>query len=161
MEVHVRFGTEKDFPFVKELAKECCSYSIHPIRKASLEQVRLTIDQIFDNLSKMWSNLPNHRLLLLEKSDKNERIGYLIFMLDQIEATTGEKQTFLVDTAILPKYWGKSLWKPLFQKAEELARERGNLYLCTTTTTTNPRSLTKNIRFGFHIERYQLVKVLD
>jgi len=153
----VRLGHETDVPVLRDLAKKVWSVNLSPLRASSKDFIETGADQFFGVVAKNKA----FTILILEESDTQEVAGFLILMLDFVEPLTLEKETYFMDVVIDPKYWGKSLWKPLFKRAEEMARERNNGYLLAMITASNERSLATFKSWGFEIERYQVLKRLD
>lgn len=161
MEFQTRLGGSKeDFEFVKKMAIDSCAASIHPDHDVTVESVKKAVDEALTLLAKVAPQIPFLRLLILEIKETGERIGYMIFHVDQQEPTTGEPQAVIQDGAVLPKYQGRLIWKMMMRKAEEIARERGNRYITGFITANNKTSLLLAKRHGFQVERYQVVKKL-
>ncbi len=155
----IRSGTEEDLPFIKKLAVQACETSIPPTRNAPVFKVRASVEQFINMLPQIALTLPL-RTYILEVIKTKEKIGYIILLLNQLEPSTGEKQTIIQDYALLPQYRGKHLWKLLLEKAEEVAIENGNFYLTGLVTISNKASFVTAEKFGFQVERYQVVKKL-
>lgn len=159
MKVAIRVGNANDITFVINLAIETAKYSVTPIRAINQELLAQRIELNLNNLAYNLND-PNLKLLIAE-TDKQETVGYLILLLNNIEATTGEPQAFVVDLAVSEEYWGKFVWRHLLRKAEEIARSEGLSYIAGTISVNNIRSLKTVQKFlGYQIERYQVGKRL-
>jgi ribosomal protein S18 acetylase RimI-like enzyme len=82
-----------------------------------------------------------------------------IILLDEIEASTGEKQAVIFDTAVRKEHRGKYIINALLKKAEDIVRQKGLKYLVGTVSIDNKEALGISLKhLGFTAERVQLVK---
>ncbi len=160
MKFQVRLGTLADLPLIRELVQECALASVPETRKIAPASINAMVDLVLAELKRVWSTASSFKLLLLEDTSNRKIVGYLFLLVNQLEASTGEKQTVVSDMGISPRYRGKVLWKLLLGKAEELARENNDDYLTGMITVSNKASLAIAEKWGFQIERYQMAKPL-
>lgn len=161
METNIRKGSIDDLPFVQKLAIEMAECSIPPTRRAEPEQLAINLSKIISALKNELIKNPKFQLLIAETSC-NQPIGYLILFLNHIDDTTGEAQAFVIDIAVLKKYWGKYVWMHLLKKAEIIAKDNGLKYIAGAVSINNPRMLKTAQKFlGYQIERYQIAKQLS
>jgi hypothetical protein len=160
MGYQVRPGTEEDLPFIKELALWACEFSVSKIRNTPIHKVRACMEQVISMIPQIALSMPLH-FYILEEVETKIKVGYMILLVNQLEASTGEKQTMIQDYALAPQYHGKHLWRLFLLKAEEVALENENFYLSAFITAENKTSLVVAEKFGGQVERYQVTKKLS
>lgn len=81
--------------------------------------------------------------------------------LDQVEGSTGEKQSLIHDLAVEKEYWGKFVVDLLMAEAEVITKKKNLMYIVGEVSTNNRRALIyATRRLGYTTERHQIVKVL-
>ncbi|MDQ7823563.1 MAG: GNAT family N-acetyltransferase [Candidatus Eremiobacteraeota bacterium] len=158
--IMVRPATKDDFAFIEELARESVEYGIPTIREVKGQELRDTMGRAYKNLANLYETQEKILVLLAEDSDKNCRVGYVTLILDEVESSTGEKQTFIQDLAVKKSYWGKYVVHRLIRRAEEETSRRGFRYITGSVAVDNARTVGTAKAMGYAIERYQIVKKL-
>ncbi|MCE1246319.1 MAG: GNAT family N-acetyltransferase [Firmicutes bacterium] len=161
MNIVIRKGKLKDAPFVRKLAVESVVYGIPSTRKIPHEMVReLTAKSLSTLEVDMYR--PDFALIVAEDTDIKRPVGYLMLDLNQVEGSTGEKQSLIHDLAVEKAYWGKFVVDRLMAEAENITRSKGLPYIVGEISADNKRPLIySTTRLGYTVERHQIVKVLE
>jgi len=161
MNIKIRRGKLGDALFVRRLAIESVKFTVPSTRRIPLELVRkYTAESLADLEFAIYS--PDFSLIIAEDLDIKKPIGYLMLDLNQIESSTGEKQSVIHDLAIKREYWGKFVVDMLMAEAENITQKKKLLYIIGEITADNKRPLIyATRRLGYIVERYQIVKVMD
>jgi L-amino acid N-acyltransferase YncA len=156
----IRLATKRDMPFVRALAAHSLRYGIPEGRDVTPGEVAALIEKAYFGLETSYQ--PRADFMVLVAEDEGRLVGYIILDFTQVEAATGEKQTFIVDLAVERTHWGKGTTHRLIEKASELTRARGMKYLVGHVSANNTRTLgIAQDALGFTIERHQIVKRCD
>jgi ribosomal protein S18 acetylase RimI-like enzyme len=157
----IRRGKLKDAPFVRKLAVESVVYGIPSTRKIPPNLVREFTKQSLANLE-FDIYQPNFALIIAEDTDARKPVGYLMLDLNQVEGSTGEKQSIIHDLAVEKPYWGKFVVDRLMAEAENITRGHGLPYIVGEISADNKRPLIYSTkRLGYTVERHQIVKSLE
>lgn len=162
--VAIRTAHINDIAFIRELAAESSRTTIPATRDIDSTEVRLQAQQALANLESVMA-MPQGIIILIAEQRTTEGhpnpLGYIILDFTSIEPSTGERQCFIHDLAVVPAAWGRRVGHLLVEKAEQLAAERGLKYLVGMVSANNRRALLPAQRdLGFEIERFQIVKRL-
>ena len=161
MNIIVRRGKLKDAPFVRRLAIESVIFGIPSTRKIPPELVREFTAKSLANLE-MEMYQPDFIVIVAEDTDAGKPVGYLMLDLNQVEGSTGERQSLIHDLAVERPYWGKFVVDRLMAEAEIITKNKGLSYITGEISANNKRPLIySTTRLGYTIERHQIVKVLE
>ena len=161
MDIRIRRGRLKDLPFVRKLAVESVQYGIPDTRKISLEEVQKHVIQSLEDLEMVLYS-QNFALIIAEDMEIRKPVGYLMLDLNEVEGSTGERQSLIHDLAVDKKYWGAFVVDRLMAEAEDITRRKKLLYIVGEISASNRRPLIYSTRrLKYTIERHQIVKVLD
>ncbi len=157
----IRLARPGDADFIRELACLSILSSLPANRQADPEIARQFVLRSYADLEQTLARDRNLLVLVEEEPKSRELTGYLMIELDQIEPSTGEKQAFMVDIAVLPDRRGRFATARLVKKASALCRARGLKYLVGVVSASNTvaRGLARCL--GFEEERVQIVLRLD
>jgi len=161
MNIEIRKADRKDFPFISELA--LCSYSFGiPSQRLSETVIHETLlREALDELFKYYVTHSDIDILVAFDSEKEERAGYIMVLMNHQDQNTGERQAFIHDLAVKRKYWGKYVVHRLIDAASKRAAEKGLRWLVGVVTRNNRRALQTALKaLDFEIERYQIMKNL-
>lgn len=161
MNITVRYAEKDDFPFIKELAAESIEHGIPKIRDITGEQLRKVVTAAYENIGKIYAELKDIVIFIAVDEDREERVGYLTLILNEVEGSTGEIQSFIQDLAVRKRYWGKYVVNRLMGRAEEETKAHGHHYITGSISVDNMRAFgTATKGLGYSLERYQIVKKL-
>ncbi|MBM3461021.1 MAG: GNAT family N-acetyltransferase [Armatimonadetes bacterium] len=73
----------------------------------------------------------------------------------------GTWQAYISDISVSPEYWGRAAGVALVARAIPVLQEMGITYLAGDISTTNERVWSLSQKFGFHVESYHYVKILE
>jgi ribosomal protein S18 acetylase RimI-like enzyme len=153
----IRLGKSKDVDAIRELAELAIVAGIPATRDATPEQVRAFCAANYEHLDDMLKQ--DRNFVILVEEDQGDVTGYLMLDFGHVEASTGEKQCFIVDLAVRPDKRGRFATHRLINKASQLAAARGLKYLVGMVSSSNDRTLMLGQKaFGFEVERVQLVR---
>lgn len=155
MTVEVRFGTSEDVEFVQRLASESVVYGIPYNRDIENAQVQTGSQRFLEGLDKRLEE-EHFRLLVAIEGGSQRRLGYLMLELDQVEASTGERQSAIYDLAVVPEFWGRRVVHRLVEAAAKETARAGLRYMIGEVTASNRRTLLQAQRLGFVVERHQI-----
>jgi ribosomal protein S18 acetylase RimI-like enzyme len=149
----IRLARLSDLPFVRSLTLDSLEYGIPEGRAISAAQVRENAVSQLDDLETV---IDSQDVALLIALDKDTPVGFLLLELDHVMASTGERQSFIVNLAVRPEYWGRYAGHALVREAARLTAQRGLRYMSSSVTASNRRSVVSALRAGFKIESYQM-----
>ncbi|MEW6279884.1 MAG: GNAT family N-acetyltransferase [Candidatus Eremiobacterota bacterium] len=155
----IRLARPQDAPFIRELASSSILSSLPPSRSVDPEQAAAYVRSAYDDLEEVLRTDRN-LLLLIAEDEARQPIGYLMVELDHVEPSTGEKQAFIVDLAVVPDRRGRFSTNKLVRKACQLCRARGLKYLVGMVSVNNQRTLDLSRHLDFEVERVQIVRRL-
>lgn len=156
----IRLARPADAAFIRELAAQSIVSSIPAHREVDPEAARQFALQAYQDLEHDLATDRNLLVLVEEESASRELTGYLMLELNHVEASTGEKQAFMVDIAVVPDRRGRFATARLVKKASQLLKARGLKYMVGMVSVSNPvaRGLARCL--GFQEERVQIVRRL-
>lgn len=156
----IRLARREDAAFVRELAAQSILSSVPANREVDPEAARQYALKAYENLEEMLAHDRNLLVLVEEEAGTRLLTGYLMLELNHVEPSTGEKQAFMVDIAVLPDKRGHFATARLVKKASQLLKARGLKYLVGVVSVSNPvaRGLARCL--GFEEERVQIVRKL-
>jgi ribosomal protein S18 acetylase RimI-like enzyme len=161
MPITVRYAKPEDFPFIAELAGESIVYGVPKIRDIKPEELSAHMKRAYENLSKIYDNQKDIVIFVADDEDQNESVGYLTLILNEVEGSTGERQSFIQDLAVRRRYWGKYVVHKLMDRAAEETKARGLHYITGSISVDNMRAFgTATKALGYELERYQIVRKL-
>lgn len=161
MNIRIRRGRLKDLTFIRSLAVNSVKYGIPATRLISVEEVQKHTIQSLEDLEMVLYS-PDFALIIAEDMEMKKPVGYLMLDLNEIESSTGERQSMIHDLAVEKEYWGKFVVDLLMAEAEEITRKKKLRYIVGEISSSNKRPLIYSTRrLGYTIERHQIVKVLD
>lgn len=156
----IRLARPEDAAFVRELAAISILSSVPANRDVDPEAARQYALSAYDNLEQVLATDRNLLVLVEEEVGTRELTGYLMLELNHVEPSTGEKQAFMVDIAVVPDRRGRFATARLVKKASQLLKARGLKYMVGMVSVSNPvaRGLARCL--GFEEERVQIVRRL-
>lgn len=155
----IRMAKITDVPALRELAELCIVAGIPATREASHEQVRAHAAEAYQDMEEM---LRQKGFVILVEELNKEITGYLMLDFAHVEASTGEKQCFIVDLAVHPSKRGHFATHRLIKKASALAKARGLKYLVGMVSSSNDRTLQLGLKgLDFEVERVQVMRRTD
>ncbi|MBS2040227.1 GNAT family N-acetyltransferase [bacterium] len=155
----IRMARAADVPALRELAELCIVSGIPASREASPEEVRAYAASAYQDMEQM---LRQKGFVILVEEQNKEITGYLMLDFEHVEASTGEKQCFIVDLAVHPGKRGHFATHRLIKKASALARARGLKYLVGMVSSSNDRTLQLGLKgLDFQVERVQVMRRTD
>lgn len=159
MKILVRRALPTDLPFVLDIALLCFSYGVP--RHRNVEDRDCRVRNAIEELFSIYGKDEDLEIIVAQDQDSDAVIGYIILQLDTINSLTEEREAFIQDMAINPRYWGKYVAQKLLAYASELGREKGMKYLVAIVSRDNERAFGTAIKaLGFTPERLQVVKHL-
>jgi len=161
MNITVRYAAKEDFTFIRDLAAESIIHGVPKIRDISPEELKKNAALAYENLSRIYEGQSDILVLLAEDKARNEKVGYLTLILNEVEGSTGERQSFIQDLAVRRDYWGKYVVHRLMNQAAEETKRRGIHYIVGSISVDNRRAFgTATKALGYDLERYQIVRKL-
>lgn len=155
--IEIRPAQLADLPVIKRLTLECADLGIPANRDISNEAVRASAEEHLAGLDRLLYRRRQAAVLVaVDREASDAVVGFIILEFDQIEETTGEKQSFIYNLAVESSYFGKYVGHKLVWEAAKVSYERGFRYMTSRVTASNERALLSAIKLGFEIERYQL-----
>jgi ribosomal protein S18 acetylase RimI-like enzyme len=151
--IAIRRGDAHDRAFVLDLGKRVVATSISVVRPASL----LSAEDAFERLVSFA--LARRHELLIAHADQ-QRLGFLILLLDLPDEVTNVEQAFVAYMAVEPAEQGRGVGLALISGAEDLARAFGLPYLSLMVTEDNGVAQRLYARAGLVTERRMLTKPL-
>jgi ribosomal protein S18 acetylase RimI-like enzyme len=159
MNIEVRNAKKEDFPFIIELSGQVIHHGIPKVRDVNMETVKAHMALAYQNISKTYESQNKLVILIAVDLDRNERVGFLTLVLDEIEGATGERQSFIHDLAVRKDCWGKYVVNKLMYQAEVETLKRGLHIITGSISVDNRRAFgTATKGLGYTLERYQIVK---
>ncbi|MHC9538832.1 MAG: GNAT family N-acetyltransferase [Vulcanimicrobiota bacterium] len=159
MNIEVRRAKKEDFPFIIELSGQVIQYGIPRIRDTDIETVKSHMARAYQNISKTYDSQNKFIILIAVDVEKNEQVGFLTLIMDEVEGATGERQSFIHDLAVRKKYWGKYVVNKLMYQAEVETLARGLHIITGSISVNNMRAFgTATKALGYELERYQIIK---
>lgn len=158
MEIAIREATREDLSSIIDLACQSVEYSISPLRNVSLEEAKSFRKKDLGQLRDVFG-MDNLGVFIAENEDKL-LLGHIIIMADVVEATTGEKQGWILDLSVRKGYWNQGIGSLLNKKAEEFIRSKGLKYIGLGVTTCNERAVNFYHKLGYIEERKRMIKRL-
>jgi ribosomal protein S18 acetylase RimI-like enzyme len=161
MRIAVRYAKIEDFPFIGELAGESIVYGVPKIRDIEPDKLKVHMKRAYENLSRIYENQKDIVIFVADEEENSESIGYLTLILNEVEGSTGERQSFIQDLAVKRRYWGKYVVHRLMDRAAEETKARGLHYITGSISVDNMRAFgTATKALGYELERYQIVRKL-
>ncbi len=96
MDIRIRRARLKDLPFVRSLACNSVKYGIPHTRLISVEEVQKHTLQSLEDLEMVLYS-QDFAIIMAEDLEIRKPVGYLMLDLNEIESSTGEKQSRLKD----------------------------------------------------------------
>lgn len=149
----MRDATDKDLRFMRKLALESALHGIPYGRKVSNSAVRARIRESIAMIKPGGDTL----VLIAYRQDNSKPVGYLILELDQIEGSTGDRQSMIYDLGVHPDYWGTPVVRHLVHEAAKRTAAAGLIYMIGEVSAHNDRTYLQALRLGFELERFQIV----
>lgn len=148
----------KDVTAIRELAKNCIVSSIPSTRDAQPEEVQSFCEANYRDLAETLKSDRNF-LILVEEDSSQEITGYLMLDFGHVEASTGERQCFIVDLGVRQDRRGRFATHRLIKKASQLVKAKGLKYLVGVVSSNNDRTLQLGLKaLDFEVERVQIVR---
>jgi ribosomal protein S18 acetylase RimI-like enzyme len=161
MNIIVRYAVKDDFEFIKDLAAESIIHGVPKIRDITPENLQKNATLAYENLSRIYEGQKDILVLVAEDKAKGIKTGYLTLILNEVEGSTGERQSFIQDLAVRRDYWGKYVVHKLMNQAAEETKKRGIHYIVGSISVDNRRAFgTATKALGYDLERYQIVRKL-
>ncbi|MCL5774125.1 MAG: GNAT family N-acetyltransferase [Firmicutes bacterium] len=154
----VRRTVKEDIPKIKQLAVETVKFSISSLREKSIEECKEFRKKDLENLENLIS-FPNFGAFIAETGD-GEFAGHCFIMSGAIDTSTGEKQAWIYDLAVVEEHRGKGAGKMLLLEAEKFAAETGMEYVGLSVTSENQSAVYFYESMGYLEERKQILKKL-
>jgi N-acetylglutamate synthase-like GNAT family acetyltransferase len=152
----IRLARAKDVPALQALIEACIGNGIPHTRKATQEEV---LEFARSSYAELETMLKQPDLVVLVEESAGQLSGYLMLDFAHVEASTGERQCFIVDLGVDPAKRGRFGTHRLIKKASQLAAARGLDYLVGMVSASNDRTLQLGLKaLDFEIERYQIVR---
>lgn len=110
-----------------------------------------------------WSDAgptTNNSLLLVLEAEDGDYAGHL-WVSEQDDFFSGERQLFITTVALVSKYRGRGWGKLLLQRAEDEARARGLTRMGLGVDATNEDAIALYHRQGFKTMRLSMEVVID
>ncbi len=155
--IEIRPAQLSDVATIKRLTLETADLGIPENRDIANETVRAEAEHHLGSLDRLiYRRREAAVLVAVDHAKDDEVVGFLILEFNQIEETTGERQSFIYNMAVDSRYYGKYVGHKLVWEAAKVSYERGFRYMTSRVTASNERALLSAIKLGFEIERYQL-----
>lgn len=153
MQIAVRDASDSDLRFVRRLAPEAILHTIPYTRTTSNSAVSA---RVRENLRELTSD-EETLFLIAYRVDSEKPMGYLILKLDDIDSSTGDRQSYIFDLAVEPRYWGTPAVRHLVHEAARRTAQAGLTHMSGEITAHNQRTYLQALRLGFELERFQIV----
>lgn len=153
MEIAVRDATESDLRFVRRLATESILYTIPYGRTTPNSAVQA---RVRENLRSLVGS-DEMAVLVAYRVDNEKPIGYLILQLDEIDHSTGDRQSYIYDLAVEQRYWGTPAVRLLVHAAAKRTAQAGLQMMAGEISAHNQRTYLQALRLGFELERFAIV----
>lgn len=151
-DITVREAVQEDLDWVMERIIESSVYSIPHGRDIPNETVKRIARSEFIELMQGEDKV----VVLIAENQEGERMGLLLLNLSRRNDATGEKQSFIEDLDVDPRFWGTPAVNRLVKRAAQVTAENGLRYMVGHISEGNRRTLVKAKRLGFQVERYHL-----
>jgi ribosomal protein S18 acetylase RimI-like enzyme len=153
MEIGVRDASDSDLRFVRRLATEAILYTIPYGRTTPNSAVQA---RVRENLRDLAAN-DDLAVLVAYRQDNAKPIGYLILQLNELDQGTGDRQSYIFDLAVEPRYWGTPAVRLLVHEAARRTAQAGLQMMAGEITAHNERTYLQALRLGFELERFKIV----
>jgi len=158
----VREASVKDFPFIIELGVNNILRSISSLRgRVNLKKVKEVHRRDLELIRDRNSQFPCSYTFVIEEKEKKKFVGYLIMATDCIESSTGERQAWIFDFAILEDYWQTEAPALLLKRAEEVALRDGVKYISLQLCAEDKEALEFFYKRNYLEERKRMLKVIN
>jgi ribosomal protein S18 acetylase RimI-like enzyme len=157
MKVGVRDAQGSDIPFVRRLAQESILYTIPYGRTTQNSVVQA---RVRENLRGLEPS-EDMTVLIAYRQDNERAIGYLILQLNELDDATGDRQSYIYDLAVEPRYWGTPAVRLLVREAARRTHQAGLHYMSGEISAHNQRTYLQALRLGFELERLKIVMACD
>lgn len=153
MEIATRDATESDLRFVRRLAAESILHTIPYTRLTPNSAVQARVRENLRDLR------PSEVMAILVafRVDTAKPVGYLILQLDELDQATGDRQSYIYDLAVEPRYWGTPAVRLLVQEAARRTAQAGLSLMAGEISAHNQRTYLQALRLGFELERFKIV----
>ncbi len=153
MEIAVRDASDSDLRFVRRLAPETVLHTIPYTRTTPNSAVSARTRENLRELTRDEDTL----FLIAYRVDTEKPLGYLILQLDDIDGSTGDRQSYVFDMGIEPRYWGTPAARHLVHEAARRTARAGLTHMSGEVTAHNQRMYLQALHMGFELERFRLV----
>jgi len=156
----IREISEKDYPFILNLASETSVLQISPVRHGvNPDSVREKYLSEMKEVLNFIKVLPDYKFLIA--SDNHDGpLGYLLLDTANNELITGIPQAWIFDLSVTEPYRESSVPSELLRKAEEISKEKGLRHIALRIPLADEKRLNFFISSGYEIERKRFYKKL-
>jgi len=170
--MRVRLGDVRDWPFIYALGKLGIPHSISPWRKQPMEETLKYRESILRGFW-TWIQQSGSIVFIAEaksldeegksglEAGKTQPIGYLVLQPSSREELTGVLQGWVMDFAVLSEWRGKGAGTELMKAAEDYCVKQKIPYLGLAVSSHNVSALHLYEQLGFAEERKLMVKRLE
>ncbi len=153
MEIAVRDATDSDLRFVRRLAQDAILHTIPYTRTTPNSAVQA---RARENLRSMKPD-DETTILVAYRVDTGRPLGYLILQLNDVDVSTGDRQSYIFDLAVDERYWGTPAVRHLVHEASRRTAQAGLSHMSGEITAHNQRTYLQALRLGFELERFKIV----
>ncbi len=158
--MNIRKISEKDYPFILNLASETSVLQIssvrHDVNPAFVREKYLSeMKQVLELI-----NVLRDYTFLIASDIHDEPLGYLLLDTANNELITGISQAWIFDLSVIEPYRESSVPSELLRKAEEISKEKGLRHIALSLPCADEKRLKFFISSGYEIERKRFYKKL-
>lgn len=153
MEISVREALDSDLRFVRRLATESILFTIPYGRTTPNSAVQARVRENLRDLT------PSDEMAILVafRTDNERPVGYLILQLNEMDHSTGDRQSYIYDLAVEQRYWGTPAVRLLVHAAAKRTAAAGLQMMAGEISAHNQRTYLQALRLGFELERFAIV----
>ncbi|MEQ8188006.1 MAG: GNAT family N-acetyltransferase [Candidatus Eremiobacterota bacterium] len=154
----IREISEKDYPFILNLASETSVLQISPVRHGvNPDSVREKYLFEMKEVLNFIKVLADYKFLIASGSH-DEPLGYLLLDTANNELVTGIPQAWIFDISVKEHCSESAVRAELLRKAEEISRGKGLRHIALRVPSTDEKSIKFFISSGYEIERKKFYK---